>query len=233
MPKSNNLITILQSAFEADLELKAACISDSKNKINNNLSGRAFDKYPLLIEKSQFKLLIKRFNQLIDMPSRRLVREFEKEIINIACEELLDNKGKLKNQLIELLEWQELTAKIDNYRAVCGFVGVVTSCIAKEFSASTENDMHKFSATVSYINKNYNKWILEVMDEKNIKYNPKYDTDEIKIEDILLFPINRPGFSICLCLGGLFGAAAYGGYELFKAIKEDNATLERLDKPSL
>src|SRR5580700_9104604 len=161
MLSNGNLIGTLQYHFHANPELKQKCLTDAKAKIHNNLENRVFDVFPLLIERSKFLLFVDRFNEILQQPTPKVVRHFEMDIIEIACDELLDKQGKIKSQLINLLEWNELTSKIDNYHAVCAFVGSLTASIVNE-SASVENN-NEFAAIASYINPNYGKWVLEIM----------------------------------------------------------------------
>ncbi len=233
MPKKSETLEILQASFKAEPGLKQKCIDSSKSKINRNLGGRVFDEFPILIGRQHFLSLVNKFDLLLQNPSKRSVREFEKQIIQLACDELLDEKGGLKSQIVDLLGWQDVIAKIDNYKVVSAFVGSVTSYVARDSNKLTETDNHKFSSAVSYINKNYSNWTLEILDERGIKYNPAYNTDQLSVQDIILYPIRKPGFTLSLFVGGMFGAALYGGYELCKAVQEDNATLKRLDSPTL
>lgn len=223
MLSNTHLVEVLQHHFETNPELKQKCLNDAKSKINKNLENRVFDIFPLLIEQSKFLPFVDRFNKILQQPTEKMVRNFELEIIQIACDALLDKQGNIQSQLIKMLEWDELTSNIDNYNAVCAFVGALNASIVNE-SASVENN-NKFTDVASYINRNYGKWVIEIMREKNLPYNPIYNTDQLNLRDIILYPIKKPVFGVSLLFGGFLGAAICG-YELYKQCRAKSATLE-------
>lgn len=224
MLSNTNLVETLQHHFDTNAELKQKCLMDAKAKINKNLENRVFDVFPLLIERSKFLPLVDRFNEILQQPTRRNIRNFEMDIIEMACDALLDKQGDIKSRLITYLEWNELTSKIDNYHAVCAFVGALTASIVNESASVEHNEV--FAAVASYINPNYGKWVIESMRENSIPYNPAYNTDPLNLHDIMLYPIRKPAFGASLLFGGFLGAALYGGYELYKRCLADNVTLE-------
>ncbi len=233
MLSNSNLEEILQHHFEADADLKQKCLVDAKNKITRNLANRVFDDFPLLLAPSKFLSLTDNFKTVLKQPTGKSVKDFERDLIQIACHALLDNQGKLKNCVINMLEWNELTSQIDNYNAVCAFVGAVNAHIVNESASLIQENNNKFTATASFINHNYGKWVLEIMREKCIPYDSIYNTDQLHMRDIILYPIKKPGFAASLLFGGFIGAAIYGGYELYKQRQRvaDTVALDLPDSP--
>jgi hypothetical protein len=226
MLNSTNLLEILHDHFKNDLTLKRKCLDGAKNKINRKLANRVFDEFPLLINQTNFQSLTDEFSQVLKKPTRKSVHNFEIHIINIACDQLLDQNGKIKSELIKFFEWNSLASPIDNYNVVSAFVGAVTASIVRESASVIQEDNNTFSSTATHINKNYGKWILDVMRERDFDYNPAYEADLVNLSDIIQNPFTKPAFAASLLFGGVFGAAIYGGYELYKKFCEDNAPLE-------
>ena len=69
------------------------------------------------------------------------------------------------------------------------------------------------------------------MREKCLPYNPAYNTDQLHLRYIMLYPIKKPGFGASLLFGGFIGAAIYSGYELYKQCRADNVMLELPNSP--
>jgi hypothetical protein len=227
MLSNTSLVETLKHHFDANPELKQECLMHAKAKIKKNLENRVFDEFPLLIERSKFLPLVDRFNEILKEPIEKNIQNFEIDIIKMACDALLDEKGRIESQLITYLEWNNLTltSKMDNYHAVCAFVGALTASVVNE-SASVENN-EVFADVASYLNPNYGKWVIEVMRENGIPYNPAYNTDQLNLRDIMLYPIRKPAVvGASLVFGGFLGAALYSGYQLYKRCVADKAVVE-------
>jgi hypothetical protein len=130
---------------------------------------------------------------------------------------------------MRMLEWDG--PNINAYKAVCSFVGNMNQRIMEELTVTIAEHPDTFNSIMGLVNPNYGKWVLEVMREKKIPYDPSYDDKEADLKDILSYPIKHPAFALSLFVGGIFGVAAYAGYELYKQSRKDNEPLALLEFP--
>ena len=233
MTKNYSLIKRLQAKFSEDSQLREKCVRESKNSITHNAANRVFDSFPVMLDESQLSTLLDAYQQLLKHSSKKEVRDFEKKIIKIACDELLDEKGNLSEELLEMIEWKECKDKINNYLAVCAFVGIVNITLTELSESVVKNNQYTYLAMTKLVNENYSGWIREYMNQNKIKYNPQYDTDQIKVTDVLLYPFTHPLFSLSIFAGGLIGLGIYGSAKLAQEIYQEHAPLTLPELPSL
>ena len=233
MTKNYLLIKNLQTKFSQNSHLREKCIVTSKNKINTGYPNRAFDDFPDMLDESQVSTLLPKYKQLLKSSCRRNIRDFEKEIIKIACDELLDDTGNVSQELITTLEWDDCQNKIDNYLVISAFVGFTNMFLTQMAAYERLQNEHTYLAMNKIINSSYGSWIRDYMNHNKIKYDTKYDTDTIKVTDVLLYPIKHPLFSLSLFAGGLTGLGIYGGVKLAQELYRDNAPVTLPEAPRL
>ena len=184
----DSFIAILKQDF-INPEVKKTCIESSLQKIKAGLVTRAFDDYPNLMAMDEllsitdnFESLLKHIVQVNDTHGKmelannhdkRAFEAWEKNIITHACVELLDEHGKIKSEIVELLEWKDCVNKINVIQLISAYVGAInhaTMLLANKKSTSellqvnktNEIELMKHAAVTDYINKNIYAWIINV-----------------------------------------------------------------------
>ena len=225
-PKTN-LINILRFEFENNPQKMDQCLKDSHMKLKNQLTNRVFDTFPLLLPNPDFSLFKQFFKQILCSPTQNKMdlKQFEKDLAKIACEELLEANGVLKNDLIEMLKWPDYADKMDTYQLICAYVGVVNSYVTSELSSDINEKQDTFTTIMQFVNPNYGKWVLEVMRDLKMPYHEKYDTEHFKLHDLLTYPVRNPLFAFSLFGGGLIGAGLYLTAQYFKGMYDERADL--------
>lgn len=236
----DSFIAILKQDF-INPEVKKKCIESSLQKIKAGLVTRAFDDYPNLMAMDEllsiadnFESLLKHIAkvndthgkmELVNNHDKRVFEAWEKNIITHACVELLDEHGKIKNEIVELLEWKDCVNKINVLQLISAYVGAInhaTMLMANKKSASellqvnktNEIELMKHAAVTDYINKNIYAWIIDVTKLLNlpvvierkdaVKHTPVHKAKELSDDDKLAIGVGVGA--------GLFiaGAAALG-----------------------
>jgi len=184
----DSFIAILKQDF-INPEVKKTCIESSLQKIKAGLVTRAFDDYPNLMAMDEllsitdnFESLLKHIAkvndthgkmELVNNHDKRVFEAWEKNIITHACVELLDEHGKIKSEIVELLEWKDCVNKINVFQLISAYVGAInhaTMLLANKKSTSellqvnktNEIELMKHAAVTDYINKNIYAWIINV-----------------------------------------------------------------------
>lgn len=246
-----SLINILKNEFKNPAIKEksiAAAKKELKNNIDNDNAARIFDEFPCLIPQEtlltlteQFKSILSTINDNVDLDNNfkltresdeELITQWEKEIAQMAITELL-NKNGIKNELIELLNWQQyknqLTLSNVTYliselscSILCAFVGNVNQVIMKNSIKSLEKYKNAYVAMCKYVNPNYHTWVIEQLDLKGfviIETSGK-KSNRLKYGDILRWPIENPKPSIFLVLTGIVTAAAFTFYKKYNENSE-------------
>ena len=233
MTKIYPLLDRLKTTFDADSGLKLKCIKSGKNQLAAGKGNRVFDDFPIMLEGDLFSKLLLKYQELLKHSNRIDVQKFEMSIIKIACDELLDENGKPCQQLIDLLEWSEFPDKINNYLVISAFVGMINLALSAQSLEYVDQYQYTYLAFTKLVNENYGQWIRDYMRQNKIEYDPKYNTDQIKVSDVLLYPVRHPVFTLSVFFGGMFGAGAYGAAKLIEKEIKDHAPLSLPEMPSL
>lgn len=121
-------VDILTQELEDPL-IKETRIASSREKIQKELVTRIFDDFPTLVARQVFdsregefrnifaNIVERNYGQteenfkLFKHGDKTALKQWEEEIIEIACYELLDDQGKIKSDIVRLLEWEDLLDK--------------------------------------------------------------------------------------------------------------------------
>lgn len=227
------LIQRLQIQFDQNPGLREKCIKNGKDSQRPGMSNRIFDDFPLLLNDEQYQDILKKYQQLFEGGRPIDVRNFEKELIKIACGEILDDTGNLNPELMSFLEWTEYAQYIDNHQAVCAFVGMMNLYLCDVSRELVTSKQYEFNALTDLVNKNYGRWVREYMREKGIRYDSCHDTDQVTAKDILLYPVRHPLFAVSLFAGGVIGAGVYGAVKGCQELYDEYAPLSLPGLPKL
>lgn len=229
------LVEILLQEF-TDPEVKKKCLESSLMRIRQGITTRAFDDFPSLLTQSEltdiahdFQIIFEQITNvhetdngillgnLIDQIS---VQNWEKIIAIKACKELLDNEGKVKSEIVDLLGWEKYIGQVNNCDVVCAYVAAVNHLAMLNLVSLIQENQMKFTAVCDYVNSNYRGWIKEVMQISGFSIDPKHEAkiERTNLQKILYFPIEHPAVGIgigitALLLAGLTvaGILLFGG----------------------
>lgn len=236
------VIDMIDSELKNHPEEMNSLITKSQKKLTSSSANRVFNDFPCLVPEVEFEKIIKEFDKLLNgNPCIRSIRSFEKKVIDLACNELLEKDGCIKKQVLKKLHWKQnqLPEKddyqMDNYTIVSAFVGTVHEWIVEKCHKEINKHTDTFPVIMNTVNPNYGKWILETMNDRNMPFDEKYDHDALTARDILLYPARHPLLLFSVFVGGIVGAAIYGGGKLVKHIYDENVSLplpENTNAPS-
>lgn len=176
------LLQLLETAFK-DPKIKTECTKDLAPRIKNKTMNRAFDFFPNLLPTAQFNALYAKFKKTIASipPADNIstltdknevaVMEFEKEIIRIACEELIDKKNKtIKPEIITLLKWENYSTSIDAIDIVCAYVGNINGFLLLQSPDYNNANAGAISGMVNHVNENYRTWAATELNKLGFQY---------------------------------------------------------------
>lgn len=219
----SELLQLLETAFK-NPKVKTECTKDLAPRIKNNTMNRAFDSFPNLLPTAQFNALYDKFKKIITSipPSDNIsiltnknevaVMEFEKEIIRIACEELVDKKNKtIKPEIISLLKWEDHSTSIDAIDIVCAYLGNINGFLLLQSPDFNNANAGAISGMVNYVNENYRTWAATELNKLGFQY-------EVTQTESTLPLITMPSFknaAIAVGVGvgiGMLGAFIYSRF---------------------
>lgn len=256
-----SLCNILKREFKNPTKRNIACDS-AKNILQDHpeLATRIFDKFPCLLHKNELAELTNQFRDIfmeLDSSSisetedgvdlaleadKKNITAWEKKIADIAIAELLDENGTIKNELIELLEWQDFQNELRSpaliCSIVCAYLGAINQVIIHNLSKELANRSDIFLAVCGYVNKNCRTWvnhqIFESKEGLSTVKEEKYS--KIQYHKILHWPNetfsfekNQPG--VFVVLGAVAAAAAILFFK--KSISENDNTVGEKKKFNL
>lgn len=241
---------ITRSSFVSHLQTKIndreihAIISTSNSKLADlGSTFRIFDEFPCLISDDNLISIINRFKAMIanlhsfsetkygfqpnDQDAKKIM-ELEKEIIQLACFELLDHH-EIRNDIIEFLKWDKKNITQEKIGAIiCAYVGAINQEIFNSLSNAAHHHI-MLGQLCDYINKNYGKkWTAEVLKEKGCKEAANFleDKNYFPLMNFLTLHVDDQVIIMGVGLGlSLFIAA---GLTLFKKFSEatDNIQIQ-------
>lgn len=130
------------------------------------------DSKRLDVLRGQFQMIVKNIKkfgvennpyELRDTKDKQAIKDYIRAIAIIACEELLDEKGNLKNTNSD-------DPSLDSHKTICGYISGVNICIndtSRLFMLANTDACLAFN---SYLNSNYSRWTKNFLQEK---YHPK------------------------------------------------------------
>lgn len=155
--------------------------------VNSGEKMRIFDDFPALLPLNSLSVLISSFKHMLSDISidtitqtemglklgnkndeRRIV-DWEKRIIHIVHDELLDSDYSIKKDIRCLFNWDTLT-KDQVYSVVCSFVGAVNQMVICQLDNQSPEIV---SVVLDFISTHYGEWIQESFDAQYAKNKAK------------------------------------------------------------
>lgn len=221
-------IRLLTQQFSDPL-LKTKCIESAQYKLAHQLSTRVFDEFPPLLPPSMMNELsdelhsmlceidaftnINEEDYLLPKDEQRVVNQSIKALARTGIEQLLDTDGKIKQELIDLLQWHPYKNTLNSCDILCAFVVSTYHLLLTNdpLQHLINNDLHTASvAMLNFMNQDqhYRDCVIESMNEAGIPYSEKEKPSYLS--DILaLRPAQKAALAVGL-LGGLAAAASIG-----------------------
>lgn len=234
-------IEIVKEDFK-DTSIKNKCIEASREKILKGQADRAFDSFPHLTPNSELKILFNEFTKTLSRirPNKHYtlndneklnISALERSIVRKACFELLDSDGQLKDELLQLLGWDDLKNKLDASVLVYAFVSAIHQQLTENLfkSGSIKKYGEAYKTLYHFVNPNFTKWIIEEMKSANYKYDNSYyeQVERSNFDKILSLPVERPVETMGVIAG--VAAAVAVGITLFTTLVANNSKQEKPD----
>ncbi|VVC77198.1 hypothetical protein AQUSIP_25250 [Aquicella siphonis] len=235
-------IDILTEDF-TNPEVMTLCRQSSQAKIRSRIVSRVFDEFPSLVTPEELDTLSDQFQQIFSeirtvrlsdngihldsQDDKTRLRLWESAIADKARRELLDDQGKIKKEIVVLLDWEKYLDQIDNCSLICAFVGAVNHFAILRFADQIEKQKEKFTAACDYVNSNYRGWIQDVMKKAACPIDPPSSraSEPDMIRKILAFPLEHKELTAAMGLTGLLIAGlAITGTLLFKSVSGKNGS---------
>jgi hypothetical protein len=173
------LLPTLQDAF-INPTLKASCLASSKEQLqkgtNNNSGYRAFDTFPPLLPQTELDALMNEIRiilqhiqyniknnkgfYLLTLDNQNAIAHLQKRVIKIACDELLNTDGKIKSEIINLLEWDSIKSNIH----IDDIIGSYTNMVLHNplyLGTLSENEKNALNSFYLYSTAHSGEWIDE------------------------------------------------------------------------
>ena len=175
MSKSrSSLIELLKNANAETIKK----LQLSKYKLTSHESrNRIFDDFPNVLLPDDMAKITHSFNKIaskimnvitvengfdLNNTDKGQIYYWIKDLIELACDELLDASGNIKSDLINKLDWKNNLSPTEIFDIVCAYVGNLSQTII--LAETYQNPL--ISPTIChYVSKNYSAWI-----EQELKY---------------------------------------------------------------
>lgn len=192
------IIRVLEEEFKDPTKAKEICNATLETLTERpGSASRIFDKLPSLLPKETIEHLAKKCLNIlsnmevhsvtydtngIDVHNRRDQENITlliKEIASIGINELLDNNGHIKIELIKLLQLENIKNKLGRSELtisiLCGYIGAINQEIAVHFSKEILALNPAYTGFSGYLNKktqhaghletNVRQWVMEKLHE--------------------------------------------------------------------
>ena len=222
----NEIVDLLKLYKTRNQDNMQKCLQLSLKNINDKCCNRAFDDFPLLINQPLFDALKEDFLKLLKSSSHKSIRDFEMRLVNIACNRLFDNNGNISAEIINEMGWNGVTEKLDNYNLTRAFTNLMNSHLFEQCNQAICENQNLSNAIITYITNNYSAWVLGALRHRGIKYDPKFNQDQVTPYDVLSYPIRNPGFTASFLVGGVLGLAVYGGVKIISNAYDEYAEVK-------
>lgn len=213
------LIPFLENEFK-DGDKKKKYQEAVKKKILSNYQNRLFDDFDVLASSdslTQFKLAFKEIcadvpqvdaddlSTLLLARNKKAIEQMERQIAQLACNELLNDDGELKPELLTLLNCAQTPLR--NGDIVCAYVAALNHLIMKAVAGDAKCDaIGPVVCNFLNSNKRYGIWVKEEMSKKG--HQAKFDPNAI-IREIVYLPIEKPEIFFSI-MGGVAAAISAG-----------------------
>lgn len=229
-----SLAQILEQEFN-NPQTQLKCQESTHSFLKNNLGNRVFDEFPCLQTQNEFKEYCDEFKTFLsqinvsedESPPYALnetlqenLKTFVKKILNLACIELLDEKGNIKCEIIKLFQWENFSEKLKSSEVVSAYLGATQMQIIRVYSDDIIANPIAFQGLANFINKNYRRWLRETLKDLGFGalLGDESKEDHTNFFELIRAPMKKPLVSAGLAAGAL--AMIYVGLNLFKAFKD-------------
>lgn len=256
-----NFIKIVNTAFQ-DTKKKQQLLSIAELALTDNGSAkRLFDHFPPLLSDEEFQVLMNGFINLVEVvkPQRdgegvpRITNQDDQALIScwlkgiavIAGEELLDEKGEIKEKIKELFKWENVSQP-----RIVSFLDAYIGAINQEITVRLANQQEKEkkfgfekiedtqrlddirTAIFLLINQRYGIWTVEVLKEQGKVFDPRAlaAIDRSQPIDIIHWPTLK---TVGVLAGGIaiMAGLVVGGLHLYSAyVKSTKQSNDNEDK---
>lgn len=247
----SSFIANLQTKMNDNHEMHTAVMESKKKLLHFEMTFRLFDEFPCLLFPDKLLPLTNRFKSIITtmgsfsetahgfapdhQQDAKNIIEFEKEIIQLACFELLDERG-VRKEIIQFLKWDEIDISDEKIAAIiCAYVSAINQEIFRNIESSTLS-AHFFSIVgplCTYINKNYGrKWVADVLRENGYHESANFleSEDEARLMTNSQLSVRESVVGIGLGLAGL-GVLITAGIALFKMASSTKRQQDQIQPP--
>jgi len=207
---------LVKIAFQ-DNDVKKRCTNVSTEMLRQNIATRAFDEFPCLLSHDTLNVYCKNFIDIVEAiisfndeftltaeQDKKAIKKYIKTIAEIACTDLLDEKGQVKTEIIALLGWQEYERTLKSRDIVSAFIGAVNMQVIKQLSAFVQNKESAFLCFVNFVNKNYHGWVKETLKELSFPASIADAKADLIVMDLIRYSAKKP-----LATAGIFAGIAF------------------------
>jgi hypothetical protein len=160
------------------------------NQLQENLLAILLGMQPSAV------MIIDNYMELNDLTSQQRMMEWEKIIIRIACAELLDEQGGIKDDIRQLLHWERALNPKEVHNVLCSYVGAVSQIAMAQ--CADKVDVEIYVAVCKYLTDHYGQWIKQATERQR--------------SPVVSFALEHPqammGMGV-LALGIMMGATLY------------------------
>lgn len=186
---------LVHTAFQDKLT-KDFCISESIRNIKGRTPSRIFDSLPCVVDEATFQATCENFQMIIRHISvdakkeyqitreedKNAIKQYIQTIAIVAREDLLDEEGNIKKEIITLFDWERHAKHLRKYDIVCGYISALNSRVSSQLSSFIDEHSDEYLGCMNFVNKNNRPWVMEILQESQfwqVIDNIKSDSAEL------------------------------------------------------
>lgn len=171
------LVSVITEDLRAGRVTKAQLVMETRGAIQRGFTNRVFDQIPRLVDDMTLASFGRDYLRIVqearfsgddnlepNISAKKQMEEWTKEVIKFGMAELLDERGNINPNLVELFGWGDLCERINKKKLISAYVGAVTAqvqCYHHEYIVA---DLSLNNGYVSnYISSRYTKWVDEMV----------------------------------------------------------------------
>lgn len=172
------LLEVIKTLDKETLENTKRCLVESGNR------KRIFDHFPCLLPREDISQFETKFSEILsDIPvtislnldnelvlhhklSQLQLMSWEKGIIKLAAEALLDTNRGIKQEILDLLGWENQLNSAEIHDIICAYVGAVNQVVIGANANTTYQSA--LAIACGYITKNYGQWVDDVLNRPTL-----------------------------------------------------------------
>ncbi len=159
-----------------DPKLAKLCRETARQRIVENHISRALDYFPNILADEIFLAQLNQFESILyALPESNIEEELPSDTkiqlktwvftqIHLACEDMFNEQGKIKRELIRLLRWEDIIDKINKHGLTLAYISAIHAQLTVHI-ASNINQHHSnaYVRVFNFINKHKINWVAEVL----------------------------------------------------------------------